>query len=74
MASETADKLTAMSLNDAQTVSHGPCNNMAEWKAQLETVKGLPEAYVLTKTLVFKPSTKSSLKLKAASVMIDISI
>ncbi|KAA8896792.1 hypothetical protein FN846DRAFT_783620 [Sphaerosporella brunnea] len=61
MASETADKLAAMSLKDVQTVSHGPCNNMPEWKAQLETVKkGLPEHYALTKTLVFKPKTPKS--------------
>lgn len=58
MASETTDKLAKMSIADAQTVSHGPCSNMAEWKSQLETVKGLPESYALTKTLVFKPSTQ----------------
>lgn len=57
MASETAHKLAAMSIAaDAQTVSHGPCSNMGEWRSQLETVKGLPESYALTKTLVFKPS------------------
>jgi hypothetical protein len=56
MASETADKLATMSLKDAQTVIHAPCTNMAEWKAQLEGVTGLPESYALAKTLVFKPS------------------
>jgi len=56
MASETADKLAAMTLETAQKVSHGPCNNLAEWKSQLQTVSGLPESYCLTKTLVFKPS------------------
>lgn len=60
MAAETAHKLATMSIAaDAQTVSHGPCSNMGEWRSQLETVKGqLPESYALTKTLVFKPSMK----------------
>lgn len=49
-----------MSLESAQTVSHGACNNTAEWKAQLEGVSGLPASYVLTKTLVFKPKTPRS--------------
>lgn len=57
MASETAAKLAKMSIADAQTVSHGPCSNMGEWREQLQTVTGLPESYALTKTLVFKPST-----------------
>lgn len=60
MASATADKLATMSLSSAQSVSHGPCNNLPEWKAQLETVSGLPASYTLTKTLVFKPSTAPS--------------
>lgn len=38
-------------------VSHGPAKNTVEWKAQLETVSTeLPTEYVITKTLVFKPS------------------
>lgn len=57
MASEAAEKFSVMSIADAQTVSHGPCSNAAEWKSQLESASGLPESYSLTKTLVFKPST-----------------
>lgn len=60
MASEAAEKLSAMSIADAQTVSHGPCSNAAEWKSQLESASGLPESYSLTKTLVFKPKTSKS--------------
>ncbi|KAI5818769.1 hypothetical protein BZA77DRAFT_364048 [Pyronema omphalodes] len=60
MASEAADKLAQMSLNGAQTVSHGPCSNTAEWKTQLQSLSGLPESYALTKTLVFKPKTPKS--------------
>ena len=56
MASAAADQLAAMSLNDAPTLSHAACANTAEWKTQLESASGLPEAFTLTKTLVFKPS------------------
>lgn len=51
-----------MTLGGAQSFSHGPCNNGAEWKSQLQTLSGLPESYALTKTLVFKPSRASSIR------------
>jgi len=41
----------------APFVSHGPAKDAAEWKQQLETVSSeLPAEYIITKTLVFKPS------------------
>ena len=61
MASEAANELASMTLDDAQLFSHGPCNNGAEWKSQLQTLSGLPGSYALTKTLVFKPSRAPSI-------------
>ncbi|CAZ85151.1 unnamed protein product [Tuber melanosporum] len=46
-----------MSAKDASTLEHGPCANSKEWASQLEALKGLPESYSLSKTLVFKPKT-----------------
>ncbi|KAG0138116.1 hypothetical protein HOY82DRAFT_666657 [Tuber indicum] len=46
-----------MSAKDAPTLEHGPCANSKEWASQLEALKGLPESYSLSKTLVFKPKT-----------------
>lgn len=57
MASSVEAQLSAMTLGDAPYVTHGPCHNLGEWKSQLETITtGLPTEFLLTKTLVFKPS------------------
>jgi prolyl-tRNA synthetase len=40
-------------------ITHGVVANNAEWRQELEKVPGLPASYVLSKTLVFKPSTNS---------------
>lgn len=38
-------------------VNHNPAKGTDEWRAQLETVTSeLPSEYIITKTLVFKPS------------------
>lgn len=46
----------------APFVSHGPAKNTTEWREQLGTVSSeLPAEYIITKTLVFKPSKASLL-------------
>jgi hypothetical protein len=37
-------------------ITHSAVANNTEWHQELEKVSGLPDSYVLSKTLVFKPS------------------
>lgn len=47
----------------APYVDHKPAKGTDEWRAQLETVASeLPAEYIITKTLVFKPSETCALK------------
>ncbi|KAJ2613870.1 hypothetical protein H4S08_001992 [Coemansia sp. RSA 1365] len=52
-------KLNALGFNKVP-VEHSAVENVEEWKEALGTVNGLPEKYVLTKTLIYKPKQPKS--------------
>ncbi|EGX53697.1 hypothetical protein AOL_s00006g25 [Orbilia oligospora ATCC 24927] len=60
MASDLQSRLEALSINPT-VVSHGPCKNVAEWHAQLDSVLPQPGfEFKLVKTMVFKPKAPKS--------------
>jgi len=55
----------------AAEVSHAPANNAAAWREALEGNKSVPENYLLTKTLVFKPKVA---KTETATLIVVVAL